>query len=284
MPIPSLLAGRVRVGVFTRRITRGWRALLLLIDLTISHRVAVLTLNRPEALNAINQTLLDDLEAALHAVAADDGVAVVIVTGAGRAFCAGSDVKELDGVPPAEAGRMIRREAEVCRLFEEIPQPTIAAIEGYALGGGAGLALYQNMRIAGETAMFGFPEVKLGWNPAFGMARLTRLIGEGHAAYLMMSGHTIDASEALQIRLVDRVVSSEKLMEVTREMAERIARNPATGVQAIKKIMQGEALLSPYEADDYELRAFVECIDTEDARKRIRAFASKRLKGKNGKG
>lgn len=255
----------------------------MLIDLSVSNRIACITLNRPDALNAINQTLLDDLEAALHATASDTEVDVVIVTGTGRAFCAGSDIKELEGVSPAEAGRMIRREAEICRLFEEIPQPTIAAIEGYALGGGAALTLYQNIRVASETALFGFPEVKLGWNPAFGMARLSRLVGEGPAAFLMMSGHTISADEALRIGLVDRVVPPPSLMETAREMAERIARNPSVGVQAIKKIMQGETLLSPYEADDYELRAFVECIDKEDAQKRIRAFAARRLKGKNGK-
>jgi enoyl-CoA hydratase/carnithine racemase len=114
------------------------------------------------------------------------------------------------------------------------------------------------------------------------MARLTRLIGEGPASDLMMTGRIIPASEALQMRLVDRVVPPAKLLDVAREVAVQIADNPAAGVRAIKKIMQEETLLSLEEADDYELRAFVACLDTEEARERIRAFVEKRLKGNNG--
>ena len=248
----------------------------MLVQLDVRNRIGYLTLNRPDALNAINQPLMDDLEAALHSVASDENVVVLIVTGAGQAFCAGSDIKDLDGVSPAEAERIVRREADICHLFEEIPQPTIAAVNGHALGGGAALMLYQNIRVAGETAVFGFPGVTLGWNPAFGMSRLRRLVGRGWASELMLTGRTISAREALDIRMVDHVVPTEELMARAEDIAGQIAGNPTVGVRAIKTILQEEEYLPPDEADDYELRVFGKCIETEDAQDSIKAFVEKK--------
>jgi enoyl-CoA hydratase len=251
----------------------------MLVQLDIDDPIGYLTLNRPEALNAISQRVLDDLEAALHAVASEKQAQVVILRGAGRAFCAGSDIKEFHGVSPEEAERRVRREAEVCRLFEEIPQPTIAALEGYALGGGVAIALYQNLRIASETAQFGFPETRMGWNPAFGMSRLTRLIGPGRAGDLMLTGRIIPAPEAFQMGLVDRLTPPNRLMETARETAMTIAGHPPAGIQAIKRIMLEETLLSNEEADDYELRVFRECVGSDEAQERIQEFINRKKSG-----
>lgn len=244
----------------------------MLIELDVRDHIGYLTLNRPDALNAINRALMDDLDAALNAVATDARIRVVILSGRGRAFCAGSDIKDLAGVSSADAERIVRREAELCQRFEELPQPTIAAVEGYALGGGAALLLYQNIRIASETAVFGLPEVTLGWNPAFGMARLTRLIGRGWASDLMLTGRTIAAHEALAIGLVDRVVPAASLMETAETLAKQIADNPIEGVRAIKAILRAEEEMPLAKTDDYELRVFEQCARTDDAQAQIRAF------------
>lgn len=250
----------------------------MLIDLEVQNRIGYLALNRPDALNALNQQMIDDMEAALHAVSTDERIAVLIVTGRGGAFCSGSDLKALYDTPAAEAERLARRTAWVCRLFEELPQPTIAAIEGYALGGGVALTLYQNIRVASENAVFGFPTVKLGWNPAFGMARLTRLVGRGWASDLMLTGRTIDAHEALRIRLIDRVVPPSELMPAAEALARQIADNPSAGVHAVKSVMREEENLILEEADDFELRAFGRCVETEEAQARIRAFVEKKAR------
>lgn len=247
----------------------------MLIELDVRDRIGYLILNRPDALNAINQELMDDLDAALNAVASDDRIAVLILSGRGRAFCAGSDIKDLAGASPAEAERIVRREAELCQRFEELPQPTIAAIDGYALGGGAALMLYQNIRLASEAAVFGFPEVQLGWNPAFGMARLTRLIGRGWASDLMLTGRMISAHDALEIHLIDRVVPAASLMETAEALARQIAANPAAGVRAIKAVLRTEDDLPLAETDDYELRVFGTCVGTDEAQEKIRAFIRK---------
>ncbi|HEU4983604.1 MAG TPA: enoyl-CoA hydratase-related protein, partial [Acidobacteriaceae bacterium] len=177
----------------------------ILID--VSDGVAVITLNRPKVLNALNAALLGELDSALDALAVDDAVRAVIVTGAGeKAFAAGADIQELAGLSGLEGQALALRGQEIFSKLEALGKPVIAAINGFALGGGCELALAATIRIAGETAKLGQPEVKLGLIPGYGGSqRLPRLVGKGAALKLLLTGEMISAAEALRIGLVDEV-------------------------------------------------------------------------------
>ncbi|MBI4593803.1 MAG: enoyl-CoA hydratase/isomerase family protein, partial [Candidatus Rokubacteria bacterium] len=182
-----------------------------MIDLAVDGSVAWLRLARPEALNALNTALTEALEHALDGLAAREDVAVIIVSGSGRAFCAGNDLTEMAQIAPADAEALARRQAALMDRFTRLPQVTLAAIDGHALGGGCMLALAQDLRIASDRARFGLPEVTLGFNPAYGIARLLDVAGGAHARDLLLTGRTIHASEALRMGLVNRVVAAPTL-------------------------------------------------------------------------
>jgi len=246
------------------------------VDLTFRDSIGVMTLNRPEALNALDHRLQADLEAALGEIERRADLRALIVTGAGRAFCAGSDVKDLHGASPEEADRIVRREVRICHRLADLPVPTIAAIHGYALGGGIAFALYHDIRVAAESARLGCPEIRLGWSTPYGMSLLTRLVGRGKARELLFRGHVIDAREAHRIGLVDEVVPDAELMATAGGIAREIAGHSPTGVRALKAVLNGEEGMGVREADDYECRAFRICFDTEEARAGIRDFVEKR--------
>ncbi|MSS71022.1 MAG: enoyl-CoA hydratase/isomerase family protein [Candidatus Latescibacteria bacterium] len=246
------------------------------VDLTFRDHIGVLTLNRPEALNALDHRLQADLEAALAEVEAREDLRALIVTGAGRAFCAGSDVKDLYGVSPDEADRIVRREARICQRLADLPVPTLAAIHGYALGGGIAFALYHDIRVAAESARLGCPEIKLGWSTPYGMSLLTRVVGRSKARELLFRGHVIDAREAHRIGLVDEVAPDAELMETAERIAREIAAHSPTGVRALKAVLNAEEGMGVREADDYECRAFRICFDTDEARAGIKDFVEKR--------
>lgn len=248
------------------------------VNLDIRDHVATLTLNRPEALNALDHRLQADLETALGEVETRDDLRALVVTGAGRAFCAGSDIKDLYGVTPDEADRIVRREARVCQRIADLPIPAIAAIGGYALGGGVALALYHDIRIAAESAVLGCPEIKLGWSTPYGMSLLTRVVGRSKARELLFRGHLIDAREAHRIGLVDEVAPDGALMEVADRVAREIAAHSPVGVRALKAVLNAEEGLGVREADDRECRAFRICFDTDAARGGIRDFVEKKSK------
>ncbi|MGC2162035.1 MAG: enoyl-CoA hydratase-related protein, partial [Silvibacterium sp.] len=174
----------------------------------ISDAVAVLTLNRPKVLNALNVALFAELDAALDALGADDSVRAVIITGAGeKAFAAGADIEELAAVSQAEGQQLAERGQRVFGKMETLGKPVLAAINGFALGGGCELAMATTIRIASETAKMGQPEVKLGLIPGYGGSqRLPRLVGKGAAFKMLLTGGIISAAEALRIGLVDEVV------------------------------------------------------------------------------
>jgi enoyl-CoA hydratase/carnithine racemase len=187
--------------------------------------IARLTLNRPRALNAYNMQMRDDLYGVLSAIRDDDEVRAVVIQGAGeKAFCAGADLTEFLTSPPPLVARQVRFERDVWGLFLSIPQPLIAALHGYILGSGIEMALCCDLRIASDDARFGMPEVGLGIIPAAGGTQtLPRTVGIAKALEMLLTGNWIDAKQALDIKLVNRVVPREKLIEICEQLAERIA-------------------------------------------------------------
>ena len=238
--------------------------------------ILLMTLNRPEALNALNAQVLDDLSAALDAVDVN-AVRCLIFTGAGdRAFAAGADIAAMADMGPEAAAAFSRHGNEVFRRIETFPCPTIAAVNGYALGGGCELSMSCDIRLCSENALFGQPEVTLGITPGFGgTQRLMRLIGMGRAKELIFSARTVKAPEALAIGLVNAVYPAEELLPAARKLAARIARNAPIAVRACKAAMNEGMDLDMDEALDAEVREFSGCFMTEDQKQGMQAFLNK---------
>ena len=238
--------------------------------------ILTLTLNRPEALNALNGQVLDDLDAALDAVDMDS-VRCLLFTGAGsKAFAAGADIAAMANMTPEEAAAFSRRGNEVFRRIETFPLPTVAAVNGYALGGGCELAMACDIRLCSENAVFGQPEVTLGITPGFGgTQRLMRLVGMGKAKELIFSARTVKAAEALSMGLVNAVYPPEELLPAARKLGERIARNAPIAVRACKAAMNEGIDLPMDEAVDAEVREFSGCFETEDQKRGMAVFLNK---------
>ncbi len=247
--------------------------------------IGVLTINRPDKLNALSNELTEELEQFLNDAERDAGLRVLVITGAGeKAFVAGADINELvvrDGI----MGRNVSRfRQDLFARIENLPIPVIAAVNGYALGGGLELALACNIRIASEKAQFGAPEVKLGIIPGDGgTQRLPRLIGLGRAMELVLTGDFIDAAEAYRIGLVNRVVPPEELMEDVMELAKKIASRPPLAIkyakEAVNRSQEGDT------ASGYALESYLHALacTTEDKAEGVAAFLEKRkgdFKGK----
>jgi enoyl-CoA hydratase/carnithine racemase len=199
--------------------------------------LALVTLNRPQVLNAYNIQMRDDLFEVLSAIRDDDEVRVALIKGAGKkAFCAGADLSEFLTAPSPVAARQIRFDRDVWGLLLSIPQPLIAVLHGYVLGSGVEMALCCDLRVASDDAQFGLPEVELGIIPAAGGTQtLPRAVGRARALEMLLTGRRIDAQEALQSRLVNRVVPAGRLMQTAREMAGKIAACDPLVIQGIKK-------------------------------------------------
>ena len=238
--------------------------------------ILTLTLNRPEALNALNAQVLDDLDAALDAVDLNT-VRCLIFTGTGdKAFAAGADIAAMANMTSEEAAAFSRRGNEVFRRIETFPLPTIAAVNGYALGGGCELAMACDMRLCSETAVFGQPEVTLGITPGFGgTQRLMRLVGMGKAKELIFSARNVKAPKALEIGLVNAVYPPEELLPAAKKLGARIAKNAPIAVRACKAAMNEGIDLPMDEAVDAEIREFSGCFETEDQKRGMAAFLSK---------
>jgi enoyl-CoA hydratase len=248
------------------------------IDLTREDGIAVLTVNRPEALNALDSTTLRELRDRLREVAEDTDVRVVVLTGAGdKAFVAGADIKYMSGLDVREAREWGALGQEAGSLLETMPKPTIAAVNGFALGGGCELALACDFRYAAQTAKLGQPEVNLGIIPGWGgTQRLARAVGIGTAKELVLTGRMVDADEALRIGLVNAVFEPAELMEKTLETARALAAKGPLALSAAKRTLN-RALAGDHaqnlerEADD-----FGELFASEDAREGMTAFSEKR--------
>ena len=232
-----------------------------------------LTLNRPQALNALNRELTAALEQALERVAAMDDVRVLLVCGQGRAFCAGNDIKEMESLGGGDAQALATRHAVLMDRFARLPQVTLAVIDGHALGGGLMLAVAQDLRIASDRARLGLPEVTLGFNPGYGIARFLDIAGGGHGRDLLLSGRTVQASEALRMGLVNRVVAPPTLEASALKWAGEIAASPREGLAATKEIVA--AIRAGTKGREPE--AYGAALRTsEAARARIKAFSAKR--------
>ena len=240
--------------------------------------VAVITLNRPAVLNALNMATLRDLDRAITEVRDDDAIRAVILTGAGeKAFVAGADIKELAELTPVAGKAYAEAGQRILNQIEQLGKPVIAAVNGYALGGGCELAMACTIRLASETAKFGQPEVKLGIIPGFaGTQRLPRLVGKGRAMELILTGATIDAAEAFRIGLVNRVVPAAALMNEARALAQALAASAPVALRhALEAVNRG---LEMTVADGCALEAtlFGLLASTDDMREGTRAFVEKR--------
>lgn len=238
--------------------------------------VGLLTISRPEALNALNTEVLADLNAALTEVETDEEVYVVVLTGEGRSFVAGADIAQMrdfgavDGKVFSDAGN-----AAFLRI-ENFPKPVIAAVNGFALGGGCELAMACDIRIASEKAKFGQPEVGLGITPGFGgTQRLPRIVGTGKAMELILSARTVGAAEAKEIGLVNEVVAPEALLDTALALAGTIASQAQVAVRAAKQCIRRGMQADIGTAATYEALAFGVCCDTEDQYDAMDAFVKK---------
>jgi enoyl-CoA hydratase len=251
----------------------------------VADGVAVLTLNRPKVLNALNAALFAELDAALDALAADDAVRAVIVTGAGeKAFAAGADIHELAAVNGLEGQALAARGQKLFGKMETLGKPVIAVINGFALGGGCEMAMAATIRIASDAARLGQPEVKLGVIPGYGGSqRLPRLVGKGAAMKLMLTGEMIGAAEALRIGLVDEVVPAAELMTRAKALAGTMAgMSPIAIWQCIAAVNSGYDLPLD-EALAHEAALFGLCCGTADKAEGTRAFLEKRAAKWSGK-
>lgn len=242
------------------------------------HNIATVTINRPKALNALNKATLEELLACFTELGKDQAIKVVILTGAGeKAFVAGADIAFMQALTPDEGKVFAGLGHRLARTIENLPQPVIAAINGFALGGGCELALCCDIRLASDNAKFGQPEVNLGIIPGFGgTQRLPRLVGKGLACELLYSGKIIDAVEAARIGLVNRVVSQEKLMAECRELAVLIASRGPGAVQLCKQIVNNGMEMDLTRACSYEADLFALCFAGSEQKEGMAAFIEKR--------
>ena len=212
-----------------------------LLTFDVADRIATITVNRPDKLNALNDALIAELRIAIAEARRRHDVGAILLTGAGRAFVAGADIGELAHQSAVDGKARAVRGQQVFRRFETSPKPTLAAVNGFALGGGCELAMACHIRIASDAARFGQPEVKLGIVPGYGGSqRLPRLIGKGRALQLLLTGETIDAAEAHRIGLVNRVVPAAELMTSARAMLTTILANgPLAVAQCIEAVDRG---------------------------------------------
>jgi enoyl-CoA hydratase len=240
-------------------------------------RVAIVTVNRPDKLNALNIATRNDILAAFDQLASDDEVRVVIITGAGeKAFIAGADISEFAGMT-AVRQRGVMKGRRAFDAVEDFPKPVIAMINGFALGGGCELAMACDIRIASTKAKLGQPEIKLGIIPGGGgTQRLTRLIGEGRAMELMLTGDMITAEEAYEIGLVNHFYPPEELEEKTMELANRIAEMSPVALAMAKQAVKNASRLDLRAGLDAEVDLFALCFSSEDKEEGVRAFLEKR--------
>jgi enoyl-CoA hydratase len=248
------------------------------IELSWEGELAIVTVNRPEKLNALNAEVIEELGEAFDGLRYDDDVQGVILTGAGeKAFVAGADIGELAKMDPLSGVQVSRKGQGVFRSIERFPKPVLAAVGGYALGGGCELALACHLRIASENARFGLPEVGLGIMPGYGgTVRLARLVGLGRAVEMTLTGEMVDAGSAREMGLVSRVVPRDALMDEARDLLRKITKNGPVAVKlALESVYRAMDTPLP-EAMGIESTLFGLLASTEDMKEGMTAFLEKR--------
>ncbi|MBP1757847.1 MAG: enoyl-CoA hydratase/isomerase family protein [Firmicutes bacterium] len=247
------------------------------VEVTKESHVGMLTLNRPEVLNSLSSEVLSDFRQGLRELNDDQDVYVIVVTGRGRAFAAGADISKMTTMNVNGGKAFSELGSRICLKLENLAKPSIAAVNGYALGGGCEIALACDIRIAADDAMFGLPEVSLGIMPGFGGTQRTpRMVGVGQAMEMILTAKPIDAQKALDIGLVNRVVPKDQLMEEVIKLAKQIAGQPQIAVRAAKQSVRRGLQADIATAITYESLAFSTCFDTEDQKDAMIAFLEKR--------
>lgn len=248
-------------------------------------RIAMVTVNRPKVLNALNRETMVELKDAFEKIAVDSDIDVVIVTGSGdKSFVAGADISQMRNMSTLEARDWGKFSQAVYNSIENLPQPVIAAVNGYALGGGCELAMSCDIRIASEKAKFGQPEVLLGVIPGFaGTQRLPRLIGKGRAKELLFTGDQIDAQEAYRLGLVNHVVPPEQLLTAAKDMAKKIMSRGLVAVKLCKAAVNEGLDMDIESGQAYEAEVFGLCFSTADQKEGMSAFIEKRKAKFSGK-
>ena len=247
------------------------------VNYEVQGAVAILTINRPEALNALNSQVLSDLDEAITKVEADDGVHAVILTGAGRSFVAGADIGEMKSFSARDGKKFGVHGGGVFLRLENLSKPVIAAVNGFALGGGCELAMSCDIRICSDNAMFGQPEVGLGITPGFGgTQRLPRIVGISKAMELILTAKVINAAEAERIGLVSAVYPPEELMDKAMELANAICANAPIAVAESKRCIRMGMQTDIATGSAFEAEAFGVTCGTEDKDEGMGAFLEKR--------
>jgi enoyl-CoA hydratase len=240
--------------------------------------IGYVTINRPEKLNALNQKVMAELSACFASIREDEEVRTVILTGTGeKSFVAGADVNELAAQDPVQGKHTSTRGQEILDSIEDLGKPVIAAVNGYALGGGCELAMACTLRLAAESARFGQPEVKLGIIPGYGgTQRLPRLVGKGRAMELILSGEPISAQEAYRIGLVNQVVAAKDLIAAAEALARKIMANGPLAVKFSMEAVNHGMEMTQGEGQFLEATLFGLCCTTADMKEGTRAFLEKR--------
>lgn len=243
----------------------------------VEGQVGIITINRPKALNALNSAVLDDLNAALDGVDLE-AVRALILTGSGeKSFVAGADIGEMSALTKAEGEAFGKKGNDIFRRIETFPIPVIAAVNGFALGGGCELSMSCDIRICSDNAVFGQPEVGLGITPGFGgTQRLARIISVGMAKQMIYTARNIKADEALRIGLVNAVYTQEELMPAAKKMAAGIAANAPIAVRNCKKAINEGLQVDMDQAIVIEEKLFGDCFETHDQKEGMGAFLEKR--------
>jgi enoyl-CoA hydratase len=244
----------------------------------VKSRIATVTINRPDKLNALNAQAKSELNEVFTQIKTDSSVDVVILTGAGeKAFVAGTDIGELTTLNKETGAELSTKGQEVFDLIENLGKPVIAAVNGYALGGGCELALACHIRIASENAKFGQPEVNLAVIPGYGgTQRLARLIGKGRAMEIILTGNPIDAQEALRVGLVNKVVPQSELLSTAMNMAQLIASKGQIAIRMALKAVNMTEETNLTDGQRLEASLFGVCCETEDMKEGTKAFLEKR--------
>jgi enoyl-CoA hydratase len=247
------------------------------VSVKIEGFTGIITIDNPESLNALDNRTLDSLSTHLSELAADKSLRALIIIGTGRAFIAGADISAMENMTPDDAKKFAEQGSQVFMQIQDFPTPVIAAINGYALGGGCELSLACDIRIASENAKIGQPEVSLGIIPGFsGTVRLPEIIGIAAAKEMIFTGKIIDASTALSIGLVNKVVPADHLMDVALETAKSIGDNSPHAVSLSKKALNSFTRLSFSEAVKIENQYFSLCFANKEQQEGMRAFMEKR--------